>query len=253
MEFMSSFREAVLNLLSAKLRSFLAILGVLVGTGSVVALISSSQLATSHALAQFKTLGTNLVSLYIRDDSYGQPETQAKEFVLSDMPTLIKSSPQIVLAAPYTIGFQSMYFDTANLNGQIIGTTENFKTIAKLDLARGRFVSYLDNRNFYCVIGATLAKKIEKSAVDPLGNQIRVGKEIFTIIGTLKHWNENLFISADINNSIIVPLKTSYLLNKDTRISNILVRLVQHPNIDLVKTQVTAMMHDVLPKKKNRF
>src|SRR3989338_6461515 len=108
-------QNAISNLLSAKLRSFLAILGVLVGTASVVALISSSQLATAHALAQFKSLGTNLISLYIRDDSFGQKSGQSKQFTLSDVPQLKASSPQIVLVAPYTIGFQSMYFGVTSL------------------------------------------------------------------------------------------------------------------------------------------
>ena len=57
------FREAVSNLYGSRLRSFLAILGIVVGTGSVVALISSGQLATEHALEQFKTLGTNLLAM----------------------------------------------------------------------------------------------------------------------------------------------------------------------------------------------
>ncbi len=55
--------QALLNFLSAKLRSFLAILGVLVGTAAVVALISLGQLATDKALAEFKDLGTDLLAV----------------------------------------------------------------------------------------------------------------------------------------------------------------------------------------------
>ncbi len=253
MEFISSFREAITNLFSAKLRSFLAILGVLVGTGSVVALISSSQLATTHALAQFKTLGTNLISLYLRDESMGSSANQAKQFVLSDAAKLKKASSQIVMVVPYTVGFQAMFFGGASLNGQIIGATGKFASIAKVKIARGRFVSYLDRHSFYCVIGAKLAEKIKKKAVDPLYKQIRVGKEIFTIIGILQPWPENLFISADINNSIVIPLQTSYFLNKNTQIENILIRLVHQPNISLAKKQITSTMHLMLPKKKITF
>src|SRR3989338_1487985 len=154
MEFISSFREAILNLLSAKLRSFLAILGVLVGTGSVVALISSSQLATAHALSQFKTLGTNLISLYLRDESMGQKNEESKQFKLTDVASLKNASSQIVLVAPYTVGFKSMYYESTVLNGQIIGATESFAKISKVNLSQGRFVSYIDQRSFFCVIGA---------------------------------------------------------------------------------------------------
>lgn len=254
MEFISSFREAVVNLLSAKLRSFLAILGVLVGTGSVVALISSSQLATTHALAQFKKLGTNLLSLYLRDDeSYQQKSAQTKYFSLTDLPRLQAASPEIVSIAPFTVGFQQMYFGTISLDGQIVGATDSFMPIAKINLERGRFVSYLDQRSFYCVVGNDIAKKIKKSGADPLYNQIRVGKEIFTVIGILKHWPSNNFISADVNNSIIIPLPTSYLLSKETHISNILVRLVRDPDITLAKEKINGVMHQLLPKTKVIF
>lgn len=255
MELITAFREAILNLLSAKLRSFLAILGVLVGTGSVVALISSSQLATAHALSQFKTLGTNLLSLYLRDDTFGgnQQSGQTQYFVMNDVPKLKQASPEIVLVAPYTVGFSPLYLHGKNLNGQIVGTTENFARIAKLDLIQGRFISYLDERNYYCVIGASIAKAIKEAGEEPLFNQIRVGNEYFTIVGVLGKWPENFFISVDVNNSIIVPIKASYLLSKNTHIQNILIRLVENPHITPVSTQITTVMNGILPKTKVIF
>ena len=249
MEFITSVREAISNLLSAKLRSFLAILGVLVGTGSVVALISSSQLATAHALEQFKKLGTNLLSIYIRDDSNGQPSANAKQFTIADTPRLEKASPQIALVSPYTVGFQSMYFGATSLDGQIIGADESFGVIAKTEVARGRFVSYLDSHRFYCVIGNDIAKKIRGLCADPLDNQILVGNSMFTIIGILKPWPENFFISADINQSIVIPIAASYFLDKNTQISNILIRLVEHPDIDTAKANISNVMQELLPKK----
>ncbi|OGT50224.1 MAG: ABC transporter substrate-binding protein [Gammaproteobacteria bacterium RIFCSPHIGHO2_12_FULL_38_11] len=253
MKILPYIREAVVNIMSAKLRSFLAILGVLVGTGSVVALISSSQLATAHALAQFKSLGTNLLSVNIRDASYGKKSADSRNFQLSDTPRLQKSSSEIMLVAPYTIGFQSMYFGITNLNGQIIGATQTFGEIAKIHIDRGRFVSYLDAHNFFCVIGAKLADKISKAGQDPLFNQIRVGKEIFTVIGVMKPWPRNMFILADLNTSIVIPIQAASFLDKNTHITDILLRLVKHPNINLVEKQITAVMKTLLPKKKVSF
>lgn len=246
-------REAILNLWGSKLRSFLAILGVVVGTGSVVALISSSQLATAHALSQFKELGTNLLSVYIRDRNSDQQNLQTRQFELSDVPIVMKSSKQIIAVAPYTIGFQSMYFGVSNLNGQIIGATNTFARIAKVNLVSGRFVSFLDRHNFFCVVGATIAKKIEADGKNPLGNQIRLGDNVFTIIGVLKKWPSNFFISADINTSIIIPLKTAYFLDKNTHIDNILIRLVKNPDVGHVKKSIAKAMRAQLPHKKMMF
>ncbi|MCX7120680.1 MAG: ABC transporter permease [Gammaproteobacteria bacterium] len=253
MKILPYIREAFVNLMSAKLRSFLAILGVLVGTGSVVALISSSQLATAHALAQFKTLGTNLLSVNIRDASYGKTSSQSRNFQLSDTPKLKAASSQIMLVAPFTVGFQSMYFGVTNLNGQVVGATEIFGEIAKVHMDRGRFVSYLDAHNFFCVIGAKLADKIKKAGKDPLYNQIRVGKEIFTVIGVMKPWPRNMFIQADLNTSIVIPLEAATFLSKNTHINSILIRLIKHPNIPLVEQQIKSTMQILLPKKKIDF
>lgn len=255
MELFPAFQEALLNLLSAKLRSFLAILGVLVGTGSVVALISSSQLATAHALAEFKKLGTNLISLYVTENQVAQSSgVSTDEFKLADVPTLAASSKQIQLVAPYTQGFQPSYFGDTNLEAQLIGTTEPFGAIAKLELAKGRFISYFDHRNFFCVIGADLAKKIkEKNGADPLGKQVRLGQQMFTVIGVLKQWPENLFISADLNNSVIIPIETSYFLDKNTKIQNILIRLVKDPDLENAKQSIQKTMSVIVPDKKIIF
>lgn len=254
MGFFSGLQEAMLNLLSAKLRSFLAILGVLVGTASVVALISSSQLATEHALAEFKKLGTNLISLYIEQADFRDSQS-AVHFHLSDVPILKSASKQIELIAPYTQSYQSSYFENDNLDAQLVGVTESFKSIAKIQMKKGRFISYLDGRSFYCVIGAKVADKIKNKYPSErlIGNQVRIGPFMFTIVGVLKTWPENLFISANLNEAILIPVQTSYFLSKNIQINNILMRLVKEPEITPLKNQVRDTMQSVLPGQKIIF
>src|SRR5579883_3293534 len=63
----ANIQEGLLNLFSSKLRSILALLGILVGTASVVAMVSGGQLATNEAIKQFKTLGTDLLAVSISE------------------------------------------------------------------------------------------------------------------------------------------------------------------------------------------
>ncbi len=253
MDFWTHVKEAVINLFTSKLRSFLAILGVLVGTGSVVALISSSQLATSHALAQFKELGTNLLAMSVQDGQGQSGGAQKSEIMLSNMRAIIASSDQIVRAAPYITLFKNMYFDGNSLSGEILGADQSLADIAKIAVKRGRFVSLLDKQSFYCVIGSKLAKKIRSYGKEPMYNQIQLGDHLFTIIGVVKPWKPNLFIFADINNGVIIPLRTSYLLSKDAAINNILFRLVQKPNIQQTQADLTAKMQSLFPNKQVSF
>ena len=253
MDFITHVREAFTNLIIAKLRSFLAILGVLVGTSSVVALIASSQLATAHALAQFKTLGTNLLALNLQSKTMGKQQDQENQLRMEDIPKLVRSSNQIVEAAPYINAYQPVYIYGKTVNSQIIGTTDALARIAKIYLEKGRFVSFLDDDSFYCVIGHDLAKKFHDRFVNPIGRQIRVGARFFTIIGVAEKWQPNLFLFVNINKSIVVPLKATYLLQKNLQIDNVLFRLVKHPNIKQAEAGLMKVLSEELPDKKAQF
>lgn len=254
MDFITHIREAFTNLVSAKLRSFLAILGILVGTGSVVALISSSQLATQNALAQFKTLGTNLLAMdLIQPDLGGGGVEQKKNLTLDDMNYVRHASTEIIRVAPYTSLYQTLVLGDQSFGVQILGSTEDLQEIVKIKLQRGRFVSLLDKNNMFCVIGDKLAQKIMQTGVDPLNKQIRVGTQYFTVIGIAKSWKPNLFLFADIDNGLIVPLPTSYLISKSTQISNVLFRLIQRPDLNEVQRQLTEVMKRIVPSKQARF
>ena len=147
--------DAFSNLVTSKLRSFLAILGILIGTGSVVALISSGELATDAALAQFKSLGTNLlsVSLYQQysGDKKGASARQAQKLTLKEALNISSASTNISIAAPYTSVYSSLSYHGKRLNGSTIGATQALQEAIKIKLLKGRFISVLDHySNFLC-------------------------------------------------------------------------------------------------------
>ncbi len=254
MNILTHMREALSNLLSSKLRSFLAILGILVGTGSVVALITSSQLATAHALAQFKTLGTNLLAVDIQSMQNNQPSDQQKQLTMDDMPILMQHVPGIERTGPYISLYQNIYYGDTKFNGQILGADTDLAKIAKIYLQKGRFVSSLDKSSFYCVIGAGLADKIKGLGVKHIiGNQIRLGQWFFTIVGITKPWKPNLFMYADLNNGVVIPIKTAYLLGKYAKIQNMLIRLKPTANLMKTQDQIANEIKILLPKQKPYF
>ncbi len=237
MQLITHIKEAFLNLCYAKMRSFLAILGILVGTASVVALISSSQLATQHALVQFKSLGTNLLSIDLQQPFKEQQDQYTRQFEEYDTLLLKHAVPQIELTAPYITLFERIHAPGISNNGQVIAATRNLADIVKIKVARGRLVSYLDAQSHYCTIGSSLAKKIAQTGVDPIGQQLLLDKTYFTIIGILKPWKPNLFLFSDLNSGILIPLQTAYLISKQAQIRNILLRLQK--DTPLMPTQVT--------------
>lgn len=256
MNIISHIKESLANLVTSKLRSFLAILGILVGTASVVALITSSQLATAHALAQFKSLGTNLLAMDIHENSQDATAsaTQKQQITLADLQKIKNASRQIVKVAPYTNAFEPIVILGKQMNGQVIGTTQSLASIVKIPLERGRFVSTLDRSSFYCVIGSDIALTFAKKGIpNPVGHQVQIGSRVFTIIGVAGPWQPNWFLFANINKGVIVPLNTSYLLTQYAKINNVLFRLVQKPDLDKVQDQLTQKMAELFPNKKVTF
>lgn len=256
MNIFSHIKEALANLLTSKLRSFLAILGIVVGTASVVALITSSQLATAHALLEFKTLGTNLLAMDIQEQQDQSPRAieQRQQLTLADLPKIKASAKQVLKVAPYINLFQSFVIEGKQLSGQVIGATSALAAIVKIRMEKGRFVSELDRSSFYCVIGSDLAKMFKsKGIANPMGHQIQIGNWIFTVIGIATHWQPNWFLFANIDRGVIIPLETSYLLSKYAKINNLLFRLVSQPDLSKIQAQLTTKMKILLPDQKITF
>lgn len=170
------------------------------------------------------------------------------------MPRLMSASKQIVLIAPYINLFQSISYQGKETNGQVLGATADLAAIVKIQMAKGRFVSYLDRNSFYCVIGDTIAKDFKSKGIsNPIGKQIALGNWLFTIIGVAKPWQPNWFLFADINKGVIIPLNASYLVSGYAQINNLLFRLIPKPNLPVVQQQLTQTMSELLPSEKVTF
>ena len=246
--------ESLLNLCSTKLRSILAILGVLVGTAAVVALMASSRLATEQALAQFKSLGTNLLALNIRAEGKSSKEmAEDTDLTLDKMPKIVHAVPQIASAAPYIDFYQPIIIFGKHVGGEILAATETIQSIAKIHLTDGRFVSAVDQNEFYCVIGSDIAKEFRKHHINPIGKQINVGQELFTIVGVAAPWRTNLFLLVDLNKSVVIPLKSAYVMQRNVQIQNVLFRLDKNASLPKVQYKISKTMDYLLPNTKLNF
>lgn len=257
MNFSTQLKEAFLNLIGAKLRTTLALLGILIGVASVVALVSSGQLATRHALDQFKTLGTDLLAVSINSSSNSVngagSQSAGAQLTLSDVDQLYKATDQIQTIAPYTTYFAPASYKGRQLQTNLIGTTSALQKVVKIEMAQGRFVSDLDHREYYCVVGAGIAEQIGENPQNLIGKQIRVGNNIYTIIGVAAKWPENIFLYADLDHSLIIPIDNSFLLSKYVQIQNIVFKLNPGVNPDPIQAKITNTLNSILPGQQLFF
>jgi len=252
MQLTSTIKESIANLFVAKLRTALTLLGILIGTASVVALVSSGELATRHALAQFKSLGTDLLAVSMMPPTLNSSGSDYLN--LAQTEALQKVSPDIIEAAPYTNYYAPISYNSRPLQGAIVGANESLARVIKIQLAQGRFVSSIDKSLFYCVIGSDLAESLKKIGVfQPIGKQISLGNNIYTIIGVAKPKTQNIFLTADINKSAIIPIQNSFLLDKQIAIQNIIFKLSPNVHLEQLQKQILAAVKKTLPTQELYF
>lgn len=242
------FQQGLVNLLAAKLRSFLAVLGILVGTAAVVALISSGQLATQKALAEFKSLGTELLAVSIYPKAADKSTRDSIQFSLNDWRGIHQKISTIEGIAPYSILFQPISFEGREIQGPIIGADESLASIIGIHLKEGHFVSFVNSFEHFCVIGDQIAKQLERIHFGSLiGKQLRIGKTLYTVVGVIKPWQENGFFNEDINQAVIVPIAGISLISSENKIHNAIIKLKLNSPIDEVIDQIKLIITTKAP------
>lgn len=254
MKIIEHAREGLANLYYSKLRSILALLGVLVGSASVVAMVLGGELATNEALRQFKSLGTDLLALSINipaDDNSHAALGLSNNITLQQALDIRKADPQIDMVAPYTPLFNSILYNGESINAMILGVTDSFADIVHLKLQSGRFVSVLDGYSFYCVVGQDVYNNLIKiSHRNPIGQQLQIGKNIFIIIGVAEHWPENNFVYANVDSSILIPSLASTALSKYATLNTMILRLKPNADIPKVEEHISSYIDSVVSGKQ---
>lgn len=226
-------KTAIRNLTAAPLRSFLAMLGIMVGTASVVALISGGQLATQQALAQIKSLGTDLMRIDLQStNDAGNTDITPEEII-----ALKDSVPGILQVAPVTTvgssgSFQQTLLDSIN----VIGVTENLADVIHIQMQAGRFIYDLDKAQNFCVLGADVASQLK--TLDLVGHYFKIQNFICTIIGITDTWPENNIVNLDINKSVMIPLSALLQNFSNVSINTAILSLDKKTSIDAVKAGI---------------
>lgn len=217
--FRANVREAVRSLATARQRTVLGILGIVIGIGSIIAMISAGLIAKSESLKQFEALGTDLVVIEtLRSPSQraagGIPLSLAAKLA-ADLPNVALASPRLSTTKPFTFAGRPVG------RGQVNGVMSSFADIVRLEVGEGRFVSDLDGRSFHCVVGAEIAEAMRRAgATRVIGASIRLGKHRYTVVGVLNDTPERNALSLNIaaNRSVFVPVRNALRIFSDRRI-----------------------------------
>ncbi len=200
MNIKQSFALAIKSLMGSKMRSFLTMLGIIIGVGSVIILVSVMDGMNQKTIAQFESMGTNLISISIRGRG-GNRSIKPEQ-----MQTLVDENPEEIAAISpnVTIGNITVKVGNDNTTTSCYGVNEQYMEIKNFELSRGRFLQYIDveRRQKNCVVGSYIAKYFF-AGENPIGQQIKIGGNYYNIIGVLEETNDS---EEDTNDDqIILP------------------------------------------------
>ena len=202
----ANLKESVVSLYASKQRSLLALIGIVIGIGSVIAMVSVGVIAKRQALEQFKELGTEFLSIRAQGSGSG-PRLRIR---LADAVELPEELPSLAATAPWSQSHGTAVYGGKKIaDVSILGVTDTFAALHKLQLDGGRGISDLDFRRNYCVIGAAVASALRREGeAQPVGKPIRLGERLCTIVGVLRSASTGGMQSFDPNGSVLVPFST---------------------------------------------
>jgi putative ABC transport system permease protein len=207
-----SFKVAVDALKMHALRTFLAMLGVIIGVASVIVMVSVASGAGEAIEARIKALGTNvLVVMPGSFTSGGRRAGEGTALALSenDLAAIRASVPTVVGAAGMVSGSAPIVVGNSNWTTSVTGVNADYLDVRDWPLADGRSFTEAELRSGakVVILGATTARELFGNA-PALGEQVRIKNVPFTIIGTLTEKGQSGF-GTDQDDTALVPLSTA--------------------------------------------
>jgi putative ABC transport system permease protein len=211
MDFMNTFRLALRALARNKMRSALTMLGIIIGVGAVIAVVSIGQGAQYMVQQGIQAMGTNVVFIAAGSGRPGGIRVGyggVKTLTIDDMNAVLREIPLIKEAAPSVISRRQVVYGNQNWSTGVTGTTPNFFEIRNWSIQEGSIFSdeEVDLAANVCVIGTTVAKNLFLDE-NSVGKTMRIGNLPFRVDGVLESKGQNV-IGQDQDDAIYAPYTT---------------------------------------------
>jgi len=207
--FFQPLSSAWVGLATHKLRSFLTILGIVIGVAAVIVLMSIGKGAEANIIANIQTLAADLIMVqpgFSSSQGVRGGFGSAQTLTLEDAAAISEEIPNITRIAPSYSRSLQLIAGAQNMNAQVIGVTPDHMGIFQLVLEDGDFISDYDYQSSarVAVIGATVKETLFPDS-DPIGQTMRAGGTIVTVIGVLESKPRALMVSST-DSAVLVPL-----------------------------------------------
>ena len=218
MNFYQAARGSFNNIASRKLRSFLTMLGIIIGISSVIIIMSIGASAQDLILNQIRSVGSDLIGVLPgASDEHGPPASVMGITVTTlnydDAQALAKPEnvPHAVAVASYVKGVGTISWQNRSLDTNLTGTTASYTEVEEAEVEFGRFFNLEEERGIsrVVVLGSEVYDDLFDNQ-DPIGQFVKIRREQFKVIGVMEKRGSAAFQSQD--DQVFIPLLTAQKL-----------------------------------------
>jgi putative ABC transport system permease protein len=212
MNFSNLFRIAFRALTRNKLRAFLTMLGIIIGVGSVIAMLAIGEGSKMKIRNTMSSMGTNMVMImpnFQRRGGVSLGTSSSMALKYSDVVALRNEATTLAAISPEIRASGQIIYGNQNTQTTVEGVSEEYLSIRKLTIGSGRIFSDIEIRDMskVCIIGHTVVKNLFGEGTDPVGLSIRIKNLPFQVIGVLETKGESS-MGQDQDDIILAPYTT---------------------------------------------
>ena len=238
MSLLETFQLALKNILGSKMRTFLTMLGIIIGVCAVIVIVGLGNGMQGYIESQFEDMGTDSLTVMIvgRGSSRSVSEEQMYEMVEENSDLLKQISPTVAMVGILEIGSDSITTTT------MTGVSEDYFSMKGYEVVQGRGLQYTDmeNRQRVCVIGQYL--NMAYFGGNAVGQTLKIGGNTFTIVGVMDQQSSELE-EGGTDDCVYLPYTTASRLNYTGTISSYTITVQDKDRVTEAKTLVESELY----------
>ncbi|HVB74438.1 MAG TPA: ABC transporter permease [Ktedonobacteraceae bacterium] len=230
-----------------RLRSFLTILGVIIGVSAVITVVTLSQGVNQSISQRFASLGTNVITISPGAATTGGALSAAgsKQTLTLGDANAVAGLPHVVNASPLLVASGQVIYGSQNWNTTIRGVYPNYQSIQDWQIAEGAWFSDEAEQTSapVAVIGQTVVQNLfTPTNTDPIGQTIRINSQLFRVVATLQAKGSQGFSNSD--DVIFVPFSAANerLKPSPLYVDQIQLQVDDVNNVAVVQQNITALL-----------
>lgn len=242
MNIFMSFKMAIDSILSSKVRSFLTMLGIIIGVAAVILLVNMVTAATLNMRNQLESMGTNLINVSISRGGWGMTRSVS----VDEIEQIAEDNKEsIEYITPVVNSRGTVKYGNSNVSTTLYGVNEHYGKIRNREISLGRFLADSDiaDRKSVVLIGEYVRTQLF-GAQNPIGQEIKINNEIFTVVGLLEAKSSNASQGGE-DDLVLIPYSRATRLIRNANINSF---AVSAKNADTM-TAATSAIENFLYRK----